>query len=92
MLCNELGISTHTQTEDEWVRSSRSGSGVNWKKNIEGKEIVPDVKGMTFRDALYLLENSGLRVSYEGKGRVIKQSLTPGGRAPRGQTIFIRLG
>jgi cell division protein FtsI (penicillin-binding protein 3) len=92
MLCNELGISTHSQTDDEWVRSSRNGAGVNWKKNIEGKDIVPDVKGMTFRDAIYLLERSGLKVFYEGKGRVVQQSLDPGGRISKGDRIFIRLG
>jgi cell division protein FtsI (penicillin-binding protein 3) len=92
MLCNELGISNHSLTEDEWVRSSRSGTGVNWKKNIEGKNIVPDVKGMTFRDAIYLLERSGLKVFYEGKGRVTQQSLNPGGRVGKGDRIFIRLG
>jgi cell division protein FtsI (penicillin-binding protein 3) len=27
LLCNELGISNHSQTEEEWVRSSRNGSG-----------------------------------------------------------------
>jgi cell division protein FtsI (penicillin-binding protein 3) len=92
MLCNELGISNHSSTEDEWVRSSRSGTAVNWKKNIEGKDIVPDVKGMTFRDAIYLLERSGLRVFYEGKGRVTQQSLNPGGRVHKGDRIFIQLG
>ncbi|HKZ38790.1 MAG TPA: PASTA domain-containing protein, partial [Chryseolinea sp.] len=63
-----------------------------WKKTITGKDIVPDVTGMTLRDAIYLLENSGLRVSFEGKGKVVKQSLAPGGRVGRGNTIFIRLG
>jgi cell division protein FtsI (penicillin-binding protein 3) len=92
MLCNELGISNHALTEDEWVRSSRSGTGINWKKNIEGKDIVPDVKGMTFRDAIYLLEKNGLKVFYEGKGRVVQQSLNPGGRVAKGDRIFIRLG
>jgi cell division protein FtsI (penicillin-binding protein 3) len=92
MLCNELGISSHALTEEEWVRSSRSGTGVNWKKNIAGKDIVPDVTGMTFRDAIYLLEQSGLKVFYEGKGRVVKQSLNPGGRVSKGDRIFIRLG
>ena len=93
MLCNELGISNHSQTEEEWVRSSGNGGGsVKWKKSINGRDIVPDVTGMTFRDALYLLENSGLRVSYEGKGRVIKQSLNPGGRVGKGSTIYLRLG
>jgi cell division protein FtsI (penicillin-binding protein 3) len=92
MLCNELGISTHTEVEEDWVRASRTGSGVSWKKNIEGKDIVPDVKGMTFRDAIFLLEKSGLKVFYEGKGRVVQQSLDPGGRISKGDRIFIRLG
>ncbi len=92
MLCNELGISTHSQTEEEWVRATRSGTGVDWKKNIEGRDIVPDVKGMTFRDAIYLLEKSGLKVFYEGKGRVVQQSLDPGRRVGKGDRIFIRLG
>jgi cell division protein FtsI (penicillin-binding protein 3) len=92
MLCNELGISTHAQTEEDWVRASRTGAGVNWKKNIGGKDIVPDVKGMTFRDAIFLLEKSGLKVFYEGKGRVVQQSLDPGGRISKGDRIFIRLG
>ena len=92
-LCNELGISNHSLTEEEWVRSSGTGGGsVKWKKSINGRDIVPDVTGMTFRDAIYLLENSGLRVSYEGKGRVIKQSLNPGGRVAKGSTIYLRLG
>ena len=60
-LCNELGISNHSLTEEEWVRSSGTGGGsVKWKKSINGRDIVPDVTGMTFRDAIYLLENSGL--------------------------------
>ncbi len=92
MICNELGISNHTQSEDEWVRATKIGSSINWKKNIAGKDIVPDVKGMSFRDAIYLLEQSGLKVFYEGKGRVVKQSVTPGGRVSKGERIFIKLG
>jgi cell division protein FtsI (penicillin-binding protein 3) len=92
MLCNALGVSNHSMTEEEWVRSSRSGNGVDWKKNIVGKNVVPDVKGMTFRDAIYLLESSGLKVFYEGKGRVKEQSLAPGGRVSHGSRVFIKLG
>lgn len=92
LLCNELGISNHAMTEEEWVRTSRSGNGVNWNKNTQGPGIVPDVSGMTFRDAIYLLEKSGLRVVFEGKGRVVNQSLTAGARISKGDRIYIRLG
>lgn len=92
MLCNELGISNHSRTEEEWVKSTRVGDGVQWKKATEGKGVVPDVVGMSFRDAIYLLEKSGLNVFYEGKGRVKKQSVTPGARVGKGDRIYIQLG
>jgi cell division protein FtsI (penicillin-binding protein 3) len=92
MLCNELGISNHSLTEEEWVKTSRTGNAVNWKRSLAGKDLVPDVTGMTFRDAIFLLEKSGLRVFYEGKGRVVQQSLTPGARVGKGDRIYIRLG
>ncbi len=91
MLCNDLGVSNHTQTDEEWVRASKNGNAVDWKKSTIGKGIVPDVAGMTFRDAIFLLEKEGLKVFYEGKGRVASQSLTPGARISKGSRIFIRL-
>jgi cell division protein FtsI (penicillin-binding protein 3) len=91
MLCNRLGVSNHSQTEEEWVKASKTGSAVNWKRAIAEKDLVPDVNGMTFRDAIYLLEKSGLKVFYEGKGRVAAQSLTPGARVHKGDKIYIRL-
>lgn len=52
---------------------------------------VPAVVGMGLRDALFLLENRGLRVEIEGFGRVIRQSIHPGTRI-NGQTIKLTLG
>lgn len=92
MLCNELGISNHSSSEEDWVRTSIKGNSINWRKNTIGQGIVPDVQGMTFRDALYLLEQAGLKVSYEGKGRVVSQSLTAGRKVTKGDRIYIQLG
>ena len=39
---------------------------------------VPDVVGMGARDAVYILESRGLKTKLSGRGRVVKQSLTPG--------------
>ncbi|MCE2936244.1 MAG: transpeptidase family protein [Flammeovirgaceae bacterium] len=91
MLANELGVSTHSVTEDEWVKASRNGSSVTLKKNEVLKDRVPDVTGFTFRDALYLCEKSGLRVVYQGRGRVAEQSLAPGTRFGRGARIYLKL-
>lgn len=92
MLCNELGVSNHSTTEEEWIKAVKSGSAVTWRKNVVMKDHVPDVEGMTLRDAIYLLEKTGLRVIHEGKGRVAEQSLSPGTRISKGSRIYIRLG
>jgi cell division protein FtsI (penicillin-binding protein 3) len=92
LLCDELGIPNETESEEEWVRTVRNGNAIGWKKAVEGQDIVPDVKGMSFRDAIYLLEKAGLRVFYEGRGRVKSQSLLPGAKIKKGDGIYVRLG
>ncbi|MEZ4984789.1 MAG: PASTA domain-containing protein [Saprospiraceae bacterium] len=37
--------------------------------------VVPSVVGMGLRDAIYILENRGLKVKTEGAGRVVRQSI-----------------
>ncbi|NOT74099.1 MAG: transpeptidase family protein [Cyclobacteriaceae bacterium] len=91
MLCNELGVSNHSNTDEEWIKAVKTGSSVAWKKNTVIKDHVPDVQGMTLRDAIYLLEKTGLRVVHEGKGRVSEQSLSPGMKISKGSRIYIRL-
>lgn len=92
-LCNLLGISNHPNQEaGEWVRSSVNNNAITWRKNHEDTGLVPNVQGMTLRDAIYILENIGLKVSISGNGRVKRQSLGPGVRASKGGTIELELG
>lgn len=53
--------------------------------------LVPRVVGMGAKDAVYLLEQAGLRVALSGIGRVRSQSLQPGQRVVKGQTIELTL-
>jgi cell division protein FtsI (penicillin-binding protein 3) len=92
-LCNLLGISNHPNQEaGEWVRSAVNNNAITWRKNHEDTGLVPNVQGMTLRDAIYILENIGLKVSISGNGRVKRQSLGPGVRASKGGTIELELG
>ncbi|WP_317239002.1 PASTA domain-containing protein [Hymenobacter sp. 5516J-16] len=52
---------------------------------------VPNVQGLTLRDALFLLENRGLRVRALGTGRVKTQSVAAGTAARRGTTVVLQL-
>lgn len=55
------------------------------------KGTVPDVTGMALKDAVYLLEQKGLRVQINGRGTIQTQSIAPGTPATKGQTIIIQL-
>jgi cell division protein FtsI (penicillin-binding protein 3) len=52
---------------------------------------VPDVTGMGLKDAVYLLENMGLKVSASGRGKVIYQSLAQNANFNKGEAIKIQL-
>lgn len=93
MLCNIFGVSNHYNGEEKWVKSSIVNHAINWKANkVEGVDVVPDVTGMTLRDALYVLENKGLRVQYLGHGRVKRQSMAAGSSVTASGIIKIILG
>lgn len=92
-IAKELGLDRVVAPgTDEWVKTSLDGDTVRLAANNVTKDIVPDVRGMTLRDAVYLLENCGLQVHFKGNGRVRKQSLLPGQRIDKTQVIDLSLG
>lgn len=92
MICNAFGLSNHYNGEERWVKSSVVNRSINWKSNKTDAQNVPDVRGMTLRDALYILENKGLRVQYTGRGRVRSQSMRAGSLLPKNGIIKVILG
>lgn len=89
---NTLKIEHEPTDAAEWVRAQRIGNKVGWKESTASFEYIPDVRGMTMRDAIFLLENRGLRVNYQGSGRVLKQSQVPGDKVIKGSKISLQLG
>ena len=88
---NELDVQWADSASTYWVRAERDSSHIRLRnlKVIDG--LVPSVYGMGAKDAVYLLENAGLRVTLSGAGRVTSQSIPPGRRVVKGQTIWITL-
>lgn len=92
MLCNTFGISNHNAPEmEEWVSADRKSNAIEWQPRKASADAIPDVKGMTLRDAIYILENKGLKVEYTGKGRVSSQSQPAGSKVLKGTQISIKL-
>lgn len=91
---NRLAISSSLDAPEgsEWVSGTAKDRAVQLSGRSTDSRLVPNVSGMSLKDALYLLENAGLRVLSRGYGRVRSQSLPPGQNIIKGSTIYIELG
>lgn len=92
-----LKIPVRTDTaEDAYVGRNTSDSSriVLQSINLESllkKGIVPNLNGLSAKDALYLLENSGFHVKLMGVGSVKKQSIEAGQKFNKGDKITLTL-
>ncbi len=75
----------------DWVLIKPNGNKLKYTPQKQGERIIPDVKGMTARDAVFLLEQRGLKVKLNGRGKVKSQSLNPGQKANQGDRIVLDL-
>ncbi len=62
---------------------------VSERKTIAG--ITPNVSGMGAKDAVFILENAGLKVIVKGRGNVVRQSISSGTKIIKGQMIILDL-
>lgn len=62
----------------------------NIEKQLK-KGLVPNLSGLSAKDALYLLENNGLNVKLMGVGSVKKQSIEAGQKYYKGDKIILTL-
>jgi len=87
-----LGVPYRLDNNDnEWATAQTDGDTVRLTQIVNDGQGVPRVTGMGARDAIYLLENAGLRVVLRGSGTVRQQSILPGTRIVRGTPIVIEL-
>lgn len=85
------------------VKYADSASTGNWsmvyaanyqpvvKASSVKKKVMPNVRGMGLKDALYLLENMGVKVTVTGKGKIAAQSVPPGTELGKGVTVMLEL-
>ena len=76
----------------DWVvTASNEGGKYRDQTPADFLFIGAECEGDGLRDALYVLENSGLKVDFSGAGMVQRQSLQPGAEVPKGSYIRIEL-
>ncbi|HLN21205.1 MAG TPA: penicillin-binding protein [Bacteroidales bacterium] len=78
-------------SDNDWVATRESGDTIRLATVKQQGGLVPDVRGMSLRDAVYLLESNGLNVRVNGKGKVLRQSPEHGARYNEGTTVSLEM-
>ena len=80
-----------SDTDNDYVIMRVDQSKAVLERRFVGKNTVPNVSGMTAKDAVYLLESAGMTAKVKGFGKVVKQSIKAGEDAIKGVLIQIEL-
>lgn len=64
--------------KEGWIAVTTENDRLTTNKMKIETEVMPNVIGFGLKDALYILENEGYNVTFQGKGRVIQQIPAPG--------------
>lgn len=88
---NAFGIKPYFAAANAREMDVDTNNGITYKEVKMNRGVVPDVNGMSLKDALFVLGNSGLRPVVRGQGEVINQSLDVGTLFLKGTKIIIEL-
>lgn len=88
---NALGIKTLYASNSDYFNVVDTNNGVAYEDFNASKGVMPNVRGMGLRDALYVLGNTGLKIRVKGSGRVIGQSILAGSNIGKGSLVQIEL-
>jgi cell division protein FtsI (penicillin-binding protein 3) len=85
---NAIGNADYVLVSSSETALSVKGSSPDEQLN---NGVMPDVRGMNATDAVYLLENRGIRVRVKGAGTVKKQSVNAGEKITTGNEVVLEL-
>jgi cell division protein FtsI (penicillin-binding protein 3) len=92
---NVFNVLNVKHTDSSWKNSWGWVYSNNYKPVLKAetvsKNTMPDVRNMTIKDALYLLENMDIKVFLKGKGKVVAQDVLPGTALNKNQTVTLLL-
>jgi cell division protein FtsI (penicillin-binding protein 3) len=91
-ILDEFGmVYKDSANKQPWSVVMEAGQKSVIKPALAGKVQMPDVRNMTLKDALYLLEAKGLKVTAKGKGKVLMQDIAPGSNISKTTNVTLLL-
>ncbi len=92
-IATQLGLKKENVNGQHWLQTQSidSNGKHTFSPIVITKHQVPNVNGMGLRDAMYILEQAGMKVIVMGKGKVFQQSKPAGSTYSKGERITIQL-
>jgi cell division protein FtsI (penicillin-binding protein 3) len=75
----------------DWARMYENNQEAVVNTEMVSTKIIPNLRGMGLKDALYLLESMDVKVLAKGKGKIVSQSLLPGLPIQKNQVVTLEL-
>ena len=90
-----LGLEPYEAQENiyddgEWLSTTKQENSIDLSSRYVGTETVPNVIGMSAKDAVFLIQKTGMRVKLQGYGTVSSQSI-PAGTKVNDNTVVLQL-
>ena len=90
-VASHFDLATTYTSPTGWGTTTTGINSISIRSTTADGRLVPDVIGMGLSDAIFLLENRGLKVEFSGNGKVVYQSIEAGSQLQQGDKIKIRL-
>ncbi len=90
-VATEMNLPLTVNNSTDWVKTSTKNQRIEVQSVHISNRIIPDLCGMGAKDAVYILENMGLNVQVQGRGKVYSQNIKPGTQAKKGTSVLINL-
>jgi cell division protein FtsI (penicillin-binding protein 3) len=76
----------------EWITAVVANNQVVLKPSYFNQKLMPNLKSMSAKDAVFLVESMGLRAELQGRGKILSQSIAPGEKVYKGFIVKLILG
>ncbi|HLL43581.1 MAG TPA: penicillin-binding transpeptidase domain-containing protein, partial [Segetibacter sp.] len=86
----ELGVAKAAE-DGSYSRLYKQGRDTVLSSQVISMKKMPVLSDMGLKDAVYLCENLGLKVTVKGRGKVVTQSIESGKNITKGQVVNIQL-
>jgi cell division protein FtsI (penicillin-binding protein 3) len=86
-----LGVKYAITDDEEWLKPVADSTKIVLKKKNISKNTVPDLLGLSAKDAVYIIESRGMVAQIKGYGKVVQQSVPAGSQVYAGGLIELTL-